>query len=506
MMALFPRVTTSSLRLLFCVVCISAPLAAPAGGQVAAGGDEGVALAITDEGIRHRTDFLASDALQGRDTPSPGLEAAAAYIVSEMRRMGLEPGGEGGTYYQRYPFFRRQLDLQGVVVEIEGPAGTVTLALGEDYFVTGGTDGVLSAPVVMQPNEPDGDGAVMAFSLPGAWDGAFRGVAGQQLREAQGMGAVAVVHLLDESWGEGQVSQLVTFSSQPSWTLGSELPFPQVYIRTGAAERALVQAGFDVDAVTEGRQSPTSRITLPRPALEEAFPPNVAAIVRGSDPQLRNEYVILSAHMDHVGVGQPVNGDSIYNGADDNASGTSGLMEVARVLSAADRKPARSVLLLWVSGEEKGLLGSRWYSDHPTVPVEAIAANVNVDMIAGDQHADSVVVIGKDYSSLGDLVNRVNARHPELDLIASDDIWPEQRFFFRSDHFNFARLEIPAIFFFTGVHECYHRPCDDLEFVDPHKAARVANLILQTVVEIANDPERPSWIPAGLEEVRALTR
>lgn len=506
MMASSVRVPTPFVRLLPAVACVLGALAAPASSQATAGGEAGAPLAITADDIRHRIDFLASDALRGRDTPSPGLEAAAAYIVSEMREMGLEPGGEGGTYYQRYPFFRRQLDPQGVEVEVEGPAGTVTLALGEDYFVTGGTDGTLTAPVVMQGNAQGGDGAVMAFSLPGAWDGAFRGAAGQQLREAQGEGAVAVVHLLDESWGEAQVSQVLAFSSQPSWTLGSELPFPQIYIRTPSAERALVQAGFDVDAVAEGRQSPTVRLTIPRPALAEAFPPNVAAVVRGSDPQLRNEYVILSSHMDHVGVGQPVNGDSIFNGADDNASGTSALMEVARVLSTVDEKPARSVLLLWVSGEEKGLLGSRWYSDHPTVPVDAIAANVNVDMIAGDQHADSVVVIGKDYSSLGDLVNGVNDGHPELGLVASDDIWPEQRFFFRSDHFNFARLEIPSIFFFTGVHECYHRPCDEVDFVDPHKAARVANLILQTVVEIANRPERPSWIPAGLEEVRALTR
>jgi Zn-dependent M28 family amino/carboxypeptidase len=232
----------------------------------------------------------------------------------------------------------------------------------------------------------------------------------------------------------------------------------------------------------------------------------VVAILPGRDPALRDEYVLLSAHMDHVGVGRPMNGDSIYNGADDNASGTSGLLEIARVLSSLPERPRRSVVFLWVSGEEKGLLGSRWFADNPTFPIERVVANINADMIGSDRHRDSVVVIGKDYSTLGEVVNRVNARHPELRLTASDDIWPEQQFFYRSDHVNFLRKEIPALFFFTGVHECYHQPCDTPDFVDAGKAARVATLILHTVTDIANAERRPEWDPAGLEEVRRLTR
>jgi hypothetical protein len=159
-----------------------------------------------------------------------------------------------------------------------------------------------------------------------------------------------------------------------------------------------------------------------------------------------------------------------------------------------------------VSGEEKGLLGSRWFADNPTFPIERVVANINADMIGSDRHRDSVVVIGKDYSTLGEVVNRVNARHPELRLTASDDIWPEQQFFYRSDHVNFLRKEIPALFFFTGVHECYHQPCDTPDFVDSGKLARVATLILHTVTDIANAERRPEWDPAGLEEVRRLTR
>jgi Zn-dependent M28 family amino/carboxypeptidase len=240
--------------------------------------------------------------------------------------------------------------------------------------------------------------------------------------------------------------------------------------------------------------------------VQESRPPNVVAILRGSDPVLRDEYLVLSAHMDHVGVGQPVRGDSIYNGADDDASGTAGILEVAEAMaSRLPARPRRSVIFLHVSGEEKGLLGSRWFSDHPTVPLKQIVADINVDMI-GRNSPDTVVVIGKNYSSLGKTANEVQARHPELGLVLSDDPWPEERFFFRSDHFNFARKEIPAVFFFSGVHEDYHRPSDEVEKLNVDKAARIARTIYYTADAVANADGRPQWEPRGLAEVRALTR
>jgi hypothetical protein len=317
--------------------------------------EDGVgADAITAGDMYARIYFLASDALRGRDTPSTGMEAAAAYLVSEHRRMGLEPAGESGTYYQRYPFTGR------------------------------------------------------------------RGVAG------------------------------------------------------AAPDRPV------------------------------SYPPNVVAVFRGSHPQLRDEYVVLTAHFDHVGVGRPVDGDSVYNGADDNASGTAALLEVAKAFSTLPERPARSVIFLHVSGEEHGLIGSRYYSDNPTVPIGRIVANINADMIARNA-PDSIVVIGKTYSTMGEVVERMGARHPELGLTVADDPWPQERFFYRSDHFNFARLEIPSLFFFSGVHEDYHQPSDTVDRIDPDKAARVAKLIFYTTQEIADSPARPTWDPAGLAEVRRLT-
>jgi len=200
---------------------------------------------------------------------------------------------------------------------------------------------------------------------------------------------------------------------------------------------------------------------------------------------------------------RPARRDSIFNGADDDGSGTVVMLEIAEQL--VSQRPARSIIFISLQGEEAGLRGSRCFVEHPTVPLEKIVANINLDMIAYNA-PDSIVVIGKDYSSLGETMNRLNAANPDLGLIAADDIWPEERFFFRSDHYNFARKEIPALFFFSGVHRCYHRPCDEPDFIDADKAARVATLALYTIREIANADARPTWVPAGLEEVRALTR
>ncbi len=318
---------------------------APTSGSIAPGGTaaQTAAATITADEMREHVAYLASDALRGRDTPSPGLDSAAAYLSREFARMGLRGGAGEGSFIQRYPL---------------------------------------------------------------------------------------------------------------------------------------------------------------RPRNQMA--PNVVAIFPGADPTLRNEYVVLSAHMDHVGVGRPVRGDSIYNGADDDASGTSALLEVAEAFASLQQRPARSILFLAVSGEEKGLLGSEYFSDHPTVPIGSIVANVNIDMIGRNAPGD-IVVIGKNYSSLGPLVERMAAQNPRLGLAASDDRWPEERFFFRSDHYNFARKEIPSIFFFAGTHEDYHQPSDHVERLDVDKAARVSRLVFLTTHAIATDPQRPQWTPSGLREIRRMT-
>jgi Zn-dependent M28 family amino/carboxypeptidase len=325
---------------------------------------------------------------------------------------------------------------------------------------------------------------------------------------AAAAGAVASIVLLDDTFDAEAMIALNERFAAPVWRMGWELPPVQVAMRQSDA----LQLFPALEGTLNGSRSETAGIPLdgklsgllPADILVDGRPPNVIAMIQGSDPALRDEFVVLSAHFDHVGIGTPIEGDSIYNGADDNGSGTVALLEVANAISQMPEAPRRSIAFVHISGEEKGLLGASWFVDHATIPVEQMIANINADMIGGDAHKDSLVVIGKTYSTLGPLVDEINDSMPELRLITSDDIWPEQRFFFRSDQYHFMRKEIPSLFFFTGVHECYHRPCDTPEFVNSEKASRVARLLTHVTLEIANQDARPVWDPDGLAEVRAL--
>ena len=221
--------------------------------------------------------------------------------------------------------------------------------------------------------------------------------------------------------------------------------------------------------------------------------PNVVGAILGSDPQLRDEYVVFSAHIDHVGVGRPdASGDSIYNGADDNASGTAVMMEVAEAMAALDPAPRRSLLFVLVSGEEKGLWGSEHFVNNAPVAVDNMVAAFNADMV-GRNWPDTIVAIGKEHSDLGATLERVNARYPELGMTAIDDRWPDEQFYFRSDHINFARRGVPVLFFFNGTHADYHEPSDEADSIDADKAARIGRLLFHLGLEVADAEQRPVW-------------
>ena len=243
---------------------------------------------------------------------------------------------------------------------------------------------------------------------------------------------------------------------------------------------------YPIPAARQGARPPTA--------------PNVVGILEGSDPVLKGEYIVLSAHMDHVGIGAPVNGDSIYNGADDDASGTAGVIELAEALSQPGARPKRSVIFLTVSGEEHGLWGSGWFAAHPPVPIANIVADLNIDMI-GRNWKDTIVVIGKEHSDLGTTLDRVNRAHPELGMNAIDDIWPEENFYFRSDHYNFARRGVPVLFFFNGTHPDYHGPNDEPDRIDAEKEARIVRLVYLIAQEVGNAPRRPAWNPASYKRI-----
>jgi Zn-dependent M28 family amino/carboxypeptidase len=234
---------------------------------------------------------------------------------------------------------------------------------------------------------------------------------------------------------------------------------------------------------------------------------NVVAVWEGTDPVLKEEYVALGAHYDHVGICAPGTADPICNGADDDGSGTTALLSMAEALAKAPTRPKRSVLFVWHCGEEKGLWGSRYFTEYPTVPLDRIVTQINIDMIGRSKTADdtnerdkeltgpeSIYLIGSTMMSteLGELVDTVNKSYLNIGYDRRyDDPGDTNRFFYRSDHFNYARKGIPIIFFFDGVHQDYHRPGDSPDKIDYQKMERVTRTVYMTLWEVANRPTRP---------------
>jgi Zn-dependent M28 family amino/carboxypeptidase len=467
---------------------------------------------ITPDDMLRRVGYLASDELRGRDTPSPGLEMAAEYIANEFRSLGLEPKGDSGTFIQRWPYRSARLDLTNVTLRATGTQGANSLVYAQDFFVLPSTQGSVTAPLVFagtaapgrQPPGPEAAGKAVAFFVPGAQpDPAWNAAAGVAVQGSMSANAAAIVLILDPQFSQEMVA---TLASQ----LGEQGGAPKPIIGISyAAARVLFQNGLsdlDVLRTRDNRIVPVTGTTLTLTATQSTSnvrPPNVVAMVPGSDPALRDTYVVFSAHIDHVGVGAPdAKGDSIYNGADDDASGTATLIEVAEAFASLPVKPARSLIFLGVSGEEKGLLGSAYFAENPTVPAKQIVANINIDMV-GRNAPDTIVAIGQEYTSLGTTVQEIAQAHPELGLVVAPDLWPEENLFLRSDHFNFARIGVPAIFFTSGLHADYHRPSDEVELIDTDKLARVARLVFHLGHAIASGSSVPTWTDAGRAVMRS---
>jgi hypothetical protein len=472
------------------------------------------ATILPDEVRRHIT-YLASDELAGRDTPSPGLEAAASYLIESLEAAGLAPAGENGTFVQRFPYTRTAMIAASRQVNYTLAGSTHELEYAREYYLIPGQRSATNAEVVYagEAGQPSSgvaqiaQGKVVIFSATGnPIIGAGEELLNAFQTAAQG-GASAVILLLDET----QVPDTIMEMASALQGAGLVTPLPIVGLSTESGAALLAEAGMDLVAL---RASPPanatllSRVTMNVSApyeVSEHTPPNVVAMVRGSDPELQNEYIVYSAHFDHVGVGIPDrSADSIYNGADDNASGTAVLLETAAAFAALDVPPARSVIFLAVSGEEKGLLGSKHYSENPTVPIGDVIMNINLDMV-GRNHPDTVIGIGRQYTNLGPLTDRILREHPDIGFTVIEDPKPEEQGFFRSDHLHFVNKDIPAIFFSAGFdHEDYHKPSDEVALIDADKAARVGRLVFHLGALIASGTVDPEWTEDGLREVRQI--
>jgi len=481
-----------------------------------AAAQERAAATITAADIAARVTRLAHDSMRGRFTPSPELDQTAAYIAAEFRRFGLEPAGDSGTFIQRYRLDRPVPDTAASALTVAGRR----LAFGRDAMPWGlvETPRPVTGPTVVvsglvPPDRPLGlAGAVVVLAVATQGTGQpatqIRPLLSAIQRE-EPAAIVVPVDSPDEVWRE-VVAQRFRTALGPAWRQGEGIP--SIQIRDGAIAPALAGAGVDLAAARlETGPARARRVELPITvqtrlrAVESVYAPNVVGLLRGADPALAAEVVALSAHMDHVGVTgegrcRAVAADSICNGADDNASGTVSVVELAEAFAALAPRPRRSLLFVTVSGEERGLWGSDYFAAHPPVPVGRIVAGLNLDMV-GRNWTDTIVAIGREHSDLGATLARVEAAHPELRMTVRDDPWPQQRFYYRSDHYNFARRGVPILFFFSGPHDDYHRPSDHPEKIDAEKQARVTRLVFYLAFDIANADQRPAWVPASYEEI-----
>jgi hypothetical protein len=465
---------------------------------------------ITAHDLRARIEILAHDSMLGRDTPSPGLERAAAYVVGEFRRLGLRPAGDLGTYVQRFGVSRWTVDTGASSLELAATGARAKVAFGSEVRVVGGeasgrpigggtilVAGPLTPAVTASPRLRD---RIVLLApdfqqpLPAALNDRVDEIA-----------AVARAVILLSNRDSSTFTHRIDVSLEPRLTpdfRARDGGAPVLELRASALGAVAPAAGLDLARLRALDtavviEPPGLRVDLRivRQYLERAAAPNLAAVLEGRDYRRRAEYVVISAHLDHVGVrsGRP---DSIFNGADDNASGVAGLLEMAEAFSRREARPERSLLFLVPSGEEKGLWGSAYYVQHPTVPLSDIVADLNMDLI-GRNWGDSVIVAGPEMSTLGETLHRVSAAHPELRMAPLADRWPEERIFYRSDHYNFAVKGVPVLFFTSGTHADYHQPTDGADRIDAEKASRLVRLVFQVTAAVANAAQRPRWHPGN---------
>jgi hypothetical protein len=496
---------------------------------------------ITAAQMKAYLGFIASDELEGRDTPSKGLDIAAKFLAALMERWGVQPGGENGTYFQKMPLKRSKLDADKTTASLNGQ----NYKYAED-FLAGTAPGTANAALVFV-----GHGWILKSKNIDAYQTAagrievkdkiviasgefprgtaFRDFAPNKQGEdwqdpysyAVKNGAQAVVYIPNfatlVNWKRSSRRPLETGSLAPEKPAGTATPIPTITASlpllnalfagekvTGAMIFNRTSAGEPVESF---ELNANKKLSLTVSSNVEQVPTqNVIGILPGSDPTLKNEYIAIGAHYDHVGVGNAINGDAIFNGADDDGSGTVAVLALAEAYAKGAR-PKRSLLFIWHCGEEKGLWGSEFFAKNPTVPINQIVTQLNIDMIGrskpeGDSiprnrelsGPNEIYVIGSKMMSteLGELSERVNNSFLKLRFnYKYDDPNDPNRFFFRSDHFHYANKGIPIIFYFDGEHEDYHRPSDHVDKIDFQKMEKVTRTIYATAWELGNAASRP---------------
>ncbi len=482
---------------------------------------------------------LAADDMEGRETGSAGLRRAEAYIVEQLKVNGLEPAGADG-FYQPVKFESRQIVEGASSLDLIKGKTVEPLSFADDAFFSTRVDlaSSLEAPLVFagyglsipEKNYDDlagldlkGKIAVIVSGAPSDIPGALAShyqTPGERWKALKKAGAAGTIIILNPGSMDIPWTRISANRAHPSMSLSGQ-EFDEtagekisVIFNPAHAGKLFEASGHNVqeilDLARERKPLPhfplafslRAKAEVNKKTVESA---NIVARLSGSDPKLRNELVVLSAHIDHIGIGEPINGDRIYNGAMDNASGSAVLLDVAASLRRSAVKPRRSILFLFVTGEEKGLLGSRYFTAHPTVRPGSMVADINIDMFLPIVPLKVLTIYGLAESDLGGMAEQAAGA---LGVRSQADPEPQRNAFIRSDQYNFIRLGVPALAMKVGFEpgspeqkvfkdwltQRYHAPSDDLDQpVNLEAAAKYEQIMRDLLLRVADTPGRPQW-------------
>ncbi|HEU4429892.1 MAG TPA: M20/M25/M40 family metallo-hydrolase [Myxococcota bacterium] len=528
---------------MFLLLAITLATSAAAQQPPPAGGEIRVAA------LRAHVDFLASDLLEGRGTATRGYALAASYVQAALAASGVQPAGTDGSWRQAVPLLRSSAEPEKCELVLSGPDGEQQLAYESEWLAAeplAATSGELEAPLVFvgfgvsAPALGHDDYAALdvrgkiAVTLRGAPSTfsptlrAFYSDRAQKLEAARAHGALGTLALWTKAdakalpWS-AVIAQRRVLGGTMTWLAPSGEPFgafselrARAVVAPAIAERLFARAPRKLARVlADAKRGAPKGFALPwRARLRVAATharfasDNVVGWIEGSDPELRGELVVLSAHLDHLGIGEPEDGDAIYNGAVDNAAGIATLLELARAIAAQPIAPRRSVAFLATTGEESGLLGSGYFAAHPTLAGARIVANLNVDGNALPFDVDDVVLYGEAHSTLGPLAREAAAA---TGWNVSPDPWPAQVVFIRSDQYSFVSRGIPALYPDLGIQArepgvdgrarrkawestIYHSPNDEPDQpIAWETGERFARFLLELTRRVANADEAPRW-------------
>lgn len=490
-----------------------------------------IAEGITASDLEVHLSILASDAYEGRETGTPGQKKAAAYIADQFEKRGLPKIGEDDSFFQKISFISENWNEISFAIQDSTYRNlwdyyaypstnydNASLLEREVLFLGFGIDdpaysdyegedvsGKLLLVFDGEPTDNNGISQITNAETPSDWATDWR----KKVRLAKERNA-AGIYIIDRNF-KANVAQArkVILNRQLQYGSSESAEYnyiPNIFISSTLVEtllgkkvKKLIRARRKIEKKGKSKSFTFETNTAFRyeKSTNELIGENVLGYIEGTDPAVKDEIVVVTAHYDHLGK----RGDAVYNGADDNASGTSTVLEVNEAFVEAKQAgigPRRSVLTMLVSGEEKGLLGSAYYSDHPIFPIENTVANVNVDMVGRvdpkhEGNPDYIYVIGADRLSteLHEINEAANAAHTnlELDYTYNEEDDPN-RYYYRSDHYNFAEKGVPAIFYFNGTHADYHRTSDTMEKINFEKMAKIGRLVFYTAWELANREKR----------------